>query len=119
MKKGSIDAMDEKTLTGYKTCEGLIGGKISDVELLPGGRNSAVYRVTTADGKELLLKNYLPAGPYHQDRAEVEFTAMEFLWRQGFRCIPRPTQLFLEKKVAIFEYLKGEKISPFESFQRF
>jgi len=102
----------------FETSPDWPGEKIVSIEEIPGGRNSRVFRAVAASGQEYLVKRYLADGPYHQDRAGVEFKALDYLWSQGVREIPQPVYLFREKNTSVFTYIKGEKITPAEAGEK-
>jgi hypothetical protein len=83
-------------------------GPIHALEAVGGGRNSRVYRLTTANGP-FALKQYFRDG---RNRADTEFYALLFLWRQGVRAIPQPIATSLEHGFAVYEWIDGEPADP-------
>lgn len=79
------------------------------VDLLKGGKNNRVYRVSSGD-KKALLKSYFrhPGDP--RDRLSTEFEFSSFAWSSGLRCIPRPISRDSESGLALYEFVDGEKL---------
>lgn len=71
-----------------------------------GGRNSRCFRV--ADGeRELLVKQYFRNTRDPRNRLETEFSAMQFMWSGGLRCIAEPILCDRENHSAAYRWIEG------------
>ena len=84
-----------------------IGGEICDVEELDSW-NSGVFKATAADGRRVLVKEYKQD---IKNRAEVEFTALNFLHDNGIEQIPCPLFADIDKRLCAYEYIEGRKLT--------
>lgn len=73
-----------------------------------GGRNSQVYRLTTAGGREFALKIYFQHPSDPRDRLGTEFNGLRFLWQNGVRDIAEPLFLDRAHNMALYAYIIGE-----------
>lgn len=94
-----------------RALEEWLGGRVGQIERIGGGRNSRVYRVRTATG-ERAAKFYFGRTADGRDRLQVEYSAFDFLWRRGVRCIPQPVSSNAARQVALYEYIAGEPVDP-------
>jgi hypothetical protein len=94
------------------TVAGRLLGHVASLEPIGGGRNSRVYRVAGSDGRLYALKAYFRRATESRDRLEVEFAALEFLWRQGFRGVPEPMAADRAAGYALYAYVEGQRLSP-------
>jgi hypothetical protein len=80
---------------------------------LPGGGNNRVFRVET-DAGPVLLKEYFqhPADPRDRLTAEVAFS--RFAWSQGLRMLPEPLASDPLRRLAVYEFIQGRRLSPGE-----
>lgn len=83
--------------------------RIDSAERVGGGRNSRVYRVRCATG-DYAAKFYFGRTADGRDRSQVEYSAFDFLWRHGVRCIPRPLASDAARQVAVYEFIDGEPV---------
>ena len=88
----------------------LLGWEAVKLERIGGGRNSQVYRVSDAALNQVAVKVYFRHATDSRDRLATEFDSLSFLWRSGFRDIPRPVAGDPESNLAVYEYVEGEKI---------
>ncbi|MBI4665250.1 MAG: phosphotransferase [Nitrospinae bacterium] len=86
------------------------GRQVVAATWLGGGRNSAVYLITLEDGDRRALKRYFGKTMDGRSRMEVEFSALRFLWDNGFRNVPRPVMADSEGNQAVYGYIEGEAI---------
>lgn len=103
--------LDPETLKASSRLSGLLGQAVSSMDRVGGGRNSQVYRVTCGSSEKYIAKLYFRHSGDERARLEVEFSALQFLWANGVRCIPRPIVADRATGWAIYEYIEGETIS--------
>jgi hypothetical protein len=89
--------------------EALLGRRARSVERIGTGRNSRVYRVRS-DGEDYAAKFYFGTTADGHDRLQVEFSALQFLWGRGVRCIPQPLCADNVRKVALYPFVTGEPV---------
>jgi len=87
-----------------------LGSGIVNKELLGGGGNSRLYKIETADGERFAVKQYLADRP-ERDPLTCEFASLEFLWGSGVRCVPRPVCMLPRQRIAIFEFIEGQRLA--------
>ena len=80
-------------------------------ESLGGGRNSQVYRLVCQRSHRYVAKRYFSPAGEARNRLEVEFSSLQFLWRHGIRCVPRPILANRAQEYAVCEYIEGRTIS--------
>jgi thiamine kinase-like enzyme len=78
---------------------------ITFMEWIGGGGNSRIYK---------LEGPYAGKVYFQQHRLEVEFAALEFVWRHGVRCVPEPIAADPRAKIAVYEFVEGKKPVPTE-----
>ena len=85
-------------------------------EILPitGGGNNRVYRITTADDRPLLLKQYYYSAADPRDRLRTEFDFLSYAQDCGLRCVPAPIAESPELHCALYKFLEGRKPAPVE-----
>lgn len=88
-----------------------LGERPSAVTRLAGGANNIVARVDVG-GKPLLAKLYFTHARDPRDRLGTEFGMLEFLWRNGVRCVPEPLRMSREHNLGLYEFVAGERIVP-------
>lgn len=86
--------------------EALLGRPVGSAERVGTGRNSRVYRVRCGE-EEYAAKFYFGTTADGRDRMEVEFSALQFLWRRGVRCVPQPLRTDRVRKVALYPFVAG------------
>ena len=84
------------------------------LELVGGGRNSRVYRVTVPPSSTFALKAYFRHPSDHRNRMETEFASLTFLRQNGIKCVPRPVHAHPGHGCAIYEWIEGRKMAPDE-----
>ncbi|MFN0051125.1 MAG: phosphotransferase [Planctomycetales bacterium] len=80
---------------------------------LAGGRNNQVYRVDLAD-QSLVLKAYFQHPGDRRDRLGAEYAFSTFAWSHGVRTLPQPLACDPEHRLALFSFIPGRKLTPFE-----
>lgn len=91
----------------------LLGHHVTSIERIGGGRNSKVYRLTCGPS-QYAAKVYFRHSLDDRNRLEVEFSSLQFLWKNRVRCVPRPIGADRNRGGAVYEYIEGKKISPQE-----
>lgn len=89
--------------------EALLGRPVASAERVGTGRNSRIYRVRCG-GEEYAAKFYFGPTADGRDRLEVEFSALQFLWRRGVRCIPQPLRADPARQLALYPFVGGEPV---------
>ena len=87
----------------------LIEQPLEHVTKIGAGRNSRVYKIVQVTGEELALKHYYGSDTGLCERMIREFNALEFLWENGIRSIPRPVRMNFKSCLASYEFVSGEK----------
>ena len=88
-----------------------LGRRPNSVTRLVGGANNVVARVDVG-GKPLLAKLYFTHARDPRDRLGTEFGVLEFLWRNGVRCVPEPLRMSREQNLGLYEFISGERVTP-------
>jgi hypothetical protein len=88
------------------------GKELANLEDLPGGVNSLVFRAETAGGGEYLVKKFFKRPEDRQCRLETEMAGLRFLWDNGVRCIPEP--VYAERPFGLFGFIRGRRLGPGE-----
>lgn len=89
--------------------EAVLESPVASAERVGTGRNSRIYRVRCG-GEEYAAKFYFGPTADGRDRLEVEFSALQFLWRRGVRCIPQPLRADPARQVAVYPFIAGEAL---------
>jgi len=86
-----------------------------DIELLPvsGGGNNRAHEVRSGD-RSLFLKEYFQHPNDRRDRLGAEYAFTRFAWDRGLRCIPQPFAMNRSHGFALYEFIRGRKITPEE-----
>jgi len=79
----------------------------ASLEPIGQGRNNQVYLAMTVKGERYILKHYYRDISDKRDRLGTEFSALEFLWNNGVRTIPKPIKANKELGMALYEYIDG------------
>ena len=93
---------------------GLLGRPVISVEILGGGRNNKVYRLTCENSCRYVGKVYFRHDSDPRDRTSVEFSSLKFLWEKGRRCVPQPIAVGRRDASAVYECIDGDEIPPGE-----
>lgn len=88
-----------------------LGEKVLNVTRLSGGINSEAFKVSTS-GNMYFAKKYLTRAGDSRPRMTTEFSGLSFLWANGIRNIPEPLATWDEAQIAVYQFIKGTKISP-------
>jgi len=87
----------------------LCGAPIVDFELVHGGANSRLYRVTTGDDC-YALKVYPAVGRDARDRLGTEVAALNFLARHGVGPVPGLIAAHPKEGLALYEWVEGPPV---------
>ena len=79
----------------------LLGRSVGAMEWIGGGGNSRIYK---------LAGGWAGKSYFQPHRLAVEFPAMQFMWQNGIRCLPRT--IAADERVAIYEFIEGTKPVP-------
>ena len=88
-----------------------LGQRPDAVTRLAGGANNVVARADVG-GKPLLAKLYFTHARDPRDRLGTEFGVLEFLWRNGVRCVPEPLRMSREQNLGLYEFVAGDRVAP-------
>ncbi len=88
-----------------------LGERPDVVTRLAGGANNVVALVDVG-GKPLLAKLYFTHARDPRDRLGTEFGVLEFLWRNGVRCVPEPLRMSRDQNLGLYEFVAGERVAP-------
>lgn len=83
------------------------------VEPVAGGANNLVFRVTVG-GRNILAKAYFQHPGDRRDRLGAEFGMLDFLWKNGLRCIPEPLFADHERHIGLYQFVEGCRPRPEE-----
>ena len=82
---------------------------LATAELLAGGKNNKVIRLTPASGPVRVLKVFFRSASDTRDRLGHEYSFARFAWKQGLRALPEPIDAEPEHQCALFEFVAGGK----------
>ena len=82
---------------------------LAAAELLAGGKNNRVIRLTPASGPARVLKVFFRSASDNRDRLAHEYSFASFAWKQGLRALPEPIDAEPEHQCALFEFVGGGK----------
>jgi hypothetical protein len=82
---------------------------LATAELLAGGKNNKVIRLSPASGAPLVLKVFFRSASDTRDRLAHEYSFASFAWKQGLRALPRPIDAEPLHQCALFEFVPGGK----------
>jgi hypothetical protein len=83
-------------------------GEAAELTRIGGGRNSRVYRAACAGDRRYALKLYFQSGQDTRDRRATEFTALQFLHRQGVDCVPAALASEPALGASLLSFIDGE-----------
>ena len=106
MMEPIIKAIRETALAAF-------AARPESVEPVMGGANNLVFRVTFG-GRNILAKAYFQHPGDRRDRLGAEFGMLEFLWKNGLRCIPEPLFADHERHIGLYQFIEGCRPRPEE-----
>lgn len=80
------------------------------LDRLPGGRNNRVYRVTVANGMEVVLKSYHADARDGRDRLGAEWAFLTFAWERGVHDVPQPLASDAASRAGLYGFVRGRKL---------
>lgn len=86
----------------------VFGSKHDQCELLSGGRNSRVHRLTWNEGRSAICKQYMSDG---RGRLDAEVEALAFMATAGINCIPRILGVDGSAACLLLEDVQGKAIT--------
>lgn len=101
---------DPQTLGAMSDFSRLLGDRVAALEWLSGGGNSRVCKLACERRGTLAGKLYFPHRLRPKNHLQVEFSALEFLWRNGVRRVPQPVAADPERGCAVYEFIEGVKV---------
>lgn len=108
----SLEKIDSLPIAGIKAAlSGVLGAPVVSIGKFPGGLNSRVYRVTDSRSRHYVAKFYFRHPADTRNRLDVEFSCLKFLWKEGFRCVPRPIAAEPKRAFALYEYIDGDRMT--------
>jgi len=76
-----------------------------------GGGNNRLYRVESEDGRAFALKTYLRLASDTRDRIGAEWGGLDFLFRHGVTCVPRPVAVHRTDNAALYGWVDGVRVT--------
>lgn len=104
-----MSEFDDLLLRHVASFSQLLGSPVERLDRLGGGGNSQVYRVVCCDGRRFAGKAYFRRPADNRNSLQTEFSALQFLWQQGIRAVPRPLNADAATGYAVYEYIEGER----------
>ncbi len=95
----------------HRAVRELLQGDLMALEPQIGGGNNRLWRAWNTSGS-FAVKLYPNDA---RGRLITEFAALQFLASRGVSCVPRPVAAHPEHGVAIYEWVKGQRISATEN----
>lgn len=99
----ALDALSPEALRAVLALGSL---PVSAVPVARSG-NNRIFKLRLADGRAVLLKNYLLDGRDRRPRAASEFRALELMREEGLRRAPLPLYLDPAGRFALHSFLEG------------
>jgi thiamine kinase-like enzyme/FMN phosphatase YigB (HAD superfamily) len=93
----------QETATAFSR---LLERPVTTLEWIGGGGNNRIYKLDAA---------HVGKAYFEQRRLDVEFAALQFVWRHGVRCVPQPVAADPVAKIAVYEFVEGRKPTVNES----
>lgn len=82
---------------------------VAHIVPIPGGGNNRVFRVGS-----YLAKVYFRHPEDRRDRWGAETAFLEFAWKAGIRCVPRPVAADRRSGTLLVEFVRGRRLRPQE-----
>ncbi len=84
-----------------------LGCQLISCERIGGGRNSQIFKLNCDNKKSYVAKHYLKGRNDNRDRIGVEFSSIEFMWKNQIREIPQAYFIDRAQGIAIYEFIDG------------
>lgn len=91
--------------------EQLLEQKILSCELVNGGGNNKIYRVTLASGQGVAVKHYFSSSRENTERLTREFNGLSYLTLQGEKSTPATIKASIESALGVYQWADGKKIT--------
>jgi hypothetical protein len=111
MTTSSVTPDTEQQAPALEDLAQALGGAVTQIEPLGGGRNSRVYKVWGPSVEPHVVKSYIAPQSDGRDRLATEWSSLEWLWGEGLRNIPRPIHANPRRHWAIYGYIEGEPVA--------
>ncbi|MCX6992218.1 MAG: phosphotransferase [Kiritimatiellaeota bacterium] len=106
MKAPIIESIREAALAAF-------AARPESVKSIVGGANNLVFRVIVG-GRDILAKSYFQHPGDNRDRLGAEFGMLDFLWKNGLRCIPEPLFADHARHIGLYQFIEGCRPRPEE-----
>lgn len=111
------------SLVTTETCQPSVSDVVSRLldkhvvlqEDMVGGRNSRICKVHCDDSNSYVVKSYALTQLGQRDRLKTEYSAAQFMWDHGIRCIPQPIAADPEARCAIYRFIGADSVQPREA----
>jgi hypothetical protein len=80
---------------------------------IPGGGNNRVFKIESAEGN-YLLKSYFESAGGKRDRLASDYAFCRFAWDAGLRAVPQPIAVDPPSRLAVYEFVQGQRLAPRE-----
>ncbi|KQZ01893.1 hypothetical protein ASD45_14310 [Pseudolabrys sp. Root1462] len=84
-------------------------GAPKQIEVLAGGRNNRVFRVTLGDGTAVVLKCYHHDPRDPRDRLQAEWRFLGYIGARGVRNVPQPLASDPAQHTALYSFVQGRR----------
>lgn len=101
---------DDTVQMAVMAVQTLLGGRVTRASRLPRGGNNRLVRIDRAEEPSCVVKLYFRHASDSRDRLSTEFSALRFLWENGFHAIPQPLACDCKQGLAIYSYIEGEPV---------
>jgi len=81
------------------------------ITAVQGGGNNRLYRVEGEDGRAFALKTYMRQDGDSRDRMGAEWGGLDFLFRHGVTCVPRPIAANRHDNPALYGWVEGTRVA--------
>lgn len=81
------------------------------ITAIQGGGNNRLYRVESEDGRAFALKTYMRQDGDSRDRMGAEWGGLDFLFRHGVTCVPRPIAAHRTDNAALYGWVDGTRVT--------
>ena len=83
---------------------------VTGLHRLAGGKNNRVFRVSLAEGRDVVLKSYFHDPRDTRDRLEAEWVFLNHAWSVGVHTVPRPLAADQREHAGLYSLLEGRKL---------
>lgn len=105
-----MDIFSDNNKNLRRVIEKLIGKKIYSLVNFPHSGNNRSYIITSGNSVKYFTKVYYKDDKDIKRRSMVEYQSLKYLWDKGIRVIPEPIVYDKDNKIAVFEYVEGDRI---------